>query len=150
MTRSAETTLTPLELQIMQVLWERGALTVAEVQAHLSGEPAYTTVQTMLNILLRKGKARRRPEGRAFRYEAAVSRERATGATLRDLVRRMFGGDPEALLLAMVDTRQITPEELSRIAARISEAPREAAEATKCKPLRRPNPNASTRKGGDL
>ena len=128
MPRPPQTTLTPLELQIMQVLWERGPSTVTEVQARLAGEPAYTSVQTMLNVLLRKGKARREAEGRAYRYRAAVSRERAAGSTLRDLVRRMFGGDPEALLLAMVDTRQITREELTRVAARLAESGEEAEE----------------------
>jgi predicted transcriptional regulator len=115
-------TLTPLELEIMQVLWGVGPSTVSEVQPRLKAELAYTTVQTMLNVLLRKGKVARVQEGRAFRYRPAVSRERATGSALRDLVRRMFGGSSEALLLAMVDTRQITAEELTRVAERLSAA----------------------------
>jgi BlaI family transcriptional regulator, penicillinase repressor len=115
-------TLTPLELEIMQVLWEVGPSTVSEVQPRLKAELAYTTVQTMLNVLLRKGKVARVQEGRAFRYRPAVSRERATGNALSDLVRRMFGGSSEALLMAMVDTRQITAEELARVAERLSSA----------------------------
>ena len=113
-------TLTPLELEIMQVLWKTGPCTVAEVQPKLKAELAYTTVQTMLNVLLRKSKVNRVQEGRAFRYRAAVSRERATGGALSDLVKRMFGGSTEALLMAMVDTRQITAEELARIAERLA------------------------------
>lgn len=115
-------TLTPLELEIMQVLWHAGPCTVAEVQPKLQGELAYTTVQTMLNVLLRKKKVKRVQEGRAFRYQATVSRERATGSALNDLVKRMFGGSSEALLMAMVDTRQISAEELSRIAQRLAAA----------------------------
>ncbi len=107
--------LTPLELRIMQVLWSRGPSTVAEVQAALPEEPAYTTVQTMLAILLRKGKAAREAEGRAYRYRATVSEAGAADSVLRDLVRRMFGGDPEALLLTLVDSRQVTPETLRRL-----------------------------------
>ena len=113
-------TLTPLELEIMQVLWEQGASTVAEVQPKLKGDLAYTTVQTMLNVLLKKDKVTRAPEGRAFRYSAAVSRNRATGGALKDMVKRMFGGSPEALLMALVDTRQISAEELTRIAERLN------------------------------
>ncbi len=114
--------LTPLELEIMQVLWQAEAgCTVAEVQPKLRAELAYTTVQTMLNVLLRKQKVTREQEGRAFRYRAAVSRERASGGALQDLVRRMFGGSPEAMLMAMVDTRQITVEELERVAKRLSD-----------------------------
>lgn len=113
-------TLTPLELEIMQVLWEQGASTVAEVQPKLKGELAYTTVQTMLTVLLKKDKVTREPEGRAYRYRAAVSKDRATGGALKDMVRRMFGGSPEALLMALVDTRQISAEQLTRIAEKLN------------------------------
>ena len=115
-------TLTPLELEIMQVLWEVGPCTVAEVQPKLKGELAYTTVQTMLNVLLRKHKVKRVQEGRAYRYRPAVSRERASGNALSDLVKRMFGGSSEALLMAMVDTRQISAEELARVAQKLAAA----------------------------
>ena len=115
-------TLTPLELEIMQVLWEVGPCTVAEVQPKLKAELAYTTVQTMLNVLLRKHKVKRVQEGRAYRYRPAVSRERASGNALSDLVKRMFGGSSEALLMAMVDTRQISAEELARVAQKLAAA----------------------------
>jgi predicted transcriptional regulator len=122
--------LTPLELEIMQVLWSYPSgtgCTVSDVQPKLRAGLAYTTVQTMLNVLLRKGKVVREQDGRAFRYKPAVSRERASGGALQDLVRRMFGGSPEAMLMAMVDSRQITAEELERAAKRLAEAEREQA-----------------------
>ena len=106
--------LTPLELQIMQVLWDAGPGPVSVVQERLGGDLAYTTVQTMLNVLLRKKKVRRTQVGRAFTYEAAVTRDRASGAALKDLVSRMFGGSGEALLMALIDTNQITPEQVAR------------------------------------
>jgi BlaI family penicillinase repressor len=126
--RKSNQTLTPLELQIMQVLWDAGPCTVSEVQSKLRAELAYTTVQTMLNVLLRKSKVKRVQEGRAFRYQPAVSRERAEGSALHDLVKRMFGGSTEALLMAMVDSRQISSEELERVAQRLASAEREAVE----------------------
>src|SRR5271154_101307 len=121
-------TLTPLELEIMQVLWDVGPCTVAEVQPKLKADLAYTTVQTMLNVLLRKNKVKRVQEGRAYRYRPAVSRERASGSALSDLVKRMFGGSSEALLMAMVDTQQISAEELARVAQRLAEAEKHAPE----------------------
>jgi BlaI family transcriptional regulator, penicillinase repressor len=128
--RSAkQQTLTPLELEIMQVLWQSGPCTVAEVQPKLKAELAYTTVQTMLNVLLRKKKVKRVQEGRAYRYRPVVSRERASSSALSDLVQRMFGGSSEALLIAMVDTRQISAEELARVAERLAAAERRAPEA---------------------
>ena len=108
--------LTPLELRIMQALWDEGPGTVSAVQARLGGGLAYTTVQTMLNVLLRKKKVRRTAAGRAFKYAAVVSRERAMGAAVKDLVSRMFGGSGEALVMALLDARQITPEALERAA----------------------------------
>jgi predicted transcriptional regulator len=118
----AKQTLTPLELEIMQVLWENGASTVTEVIPKLKAVLAYTTVQTMLMVLLRKGKVKRTQEGRAFRYRPMVSRERASGNAVEDLVRRMFGGSAEALLMAMVDTRQISAKELERLARKVAAA----------------------------
>ena len=118
--------LTPLELQIMQVLWDGGPGTVAAVQERLGSDLAYTTVQTMLNVLLRKKKVRRTQQGRAFAYQAAVSRQGATGAAVKDLVSRMFGGSGEALLMALIDAEQITPEELARAAKLVSRDEEEA------------------------
>ena len=129
MQSAKQQTLTPLELEIMQVLWQSGACTVAEVQPKLKAELAYTTVQTMLNVLLRKKKVKRVQEGRAYRYRPVVSRERASSSALSDLVQRMFGGSSEALLMAMVDTRQISAEELARVAERLAAAERRAPEA---------------------
>jgi predicted transcriptional regulator len=114
--------LTPLELQIMQVLWAAGPSPVSAVQDRLGSDLAYTTVQTMLNVLLRKKKVRRTQVGRAFTYEAAVSREGAIGAAVKDLVSRMFGGSGEAMLMALIDTQQITPEQIAR-ASRLVNGP---------------------------
>jgi predicted transcriptional regulator len=105
---------TPLELQIMHILWDKDAATVSEVQERLASDLAYTTVQTMLNVLLRKKRVRRELAGRAFVYRPAVSQEKAMGTALDDLVARMFGGSGEALLMALIDTRKVTPEALAR------------------------------------
>jgi predicted transcriptional regulator len=118
----ARDTLTPLELQIMQVLWDGGPATVAEAQERLGGKLAYTTVQTMLGVLLRKKKVRRAQAGRAFVYRPLISREGARAGALSDLVGRMFGGSAEALLMSLVDARQITAEEIARAAALLGRA----------------------------
>lgn len=123
-------TLTPLELEIMQVLWQNGPSTVTEVVPKLKADLAYTTVQTMLMVLLRKGKVKRSQEGRAFRYRPAVSRERASGNAVEDLVRRMFGGSAEALLMAMLDTRQISAHDLERLAKKVAAAEPQEGESS--------------------
>ena len=107
--------LTPVELEIMQVLWELGAAPVQAVQERLGGGVAYTTVQTMLNVLVRKGKVKRTLVDRAYRYRPAITREKALGATLRDVVQRIFGGSAEALVMSLVESGQLTPETLRRL-----------------------------------
>jgi BlaI family transcriptional regulator, penicillinase repressor len=115
--------LTPLELEIMKVLWEGGPCSVQDVQQRVQRRRAlaYTTVQTMLNILVRKGRAKRTLVERAYRYRPAITREKALGNTLRDIVQRMFGGSAEALVLSLLDTRQLTPETLERIRKMLAE-----------------------------
>jgi BlaI family penicillinase repressor len=119
-----EKPLTPLELEIMHILWDAGPATVSEVQPKLKSDLAYTTVMTMLNVLLRKGKVKRVQDGRAFRYRPAVTRRRATGSAVEDLVKRMFGGSTEALLLSLVDARRISSKDLDRLSQEVAAAER--------------------------
>ena len=87
--------------------------------------------QKTIEKLLRKSKVTREQEGRAFRYRALVSKDRATGGALKDMVKRMFGGSPEALLMALVDSRQISADELNRIAQRLNDAGKAAKKEEK-------------------
>ena len=121
--------LTPLELEIMKVLWDTGPATVQTVQEGLAGEPrlAYTTVQTMLNVLHRKGKVKRALKSRAYEYEPVLSREKATSAAVRDIINRLFGGSAESLVMSLVESRHLTREKLARLSKLVenSQAPRE-------------------------
>ena len=117
-----EKPLTPLELEIMHILWDVGPSTVAEVPPRLKADLAYTTVMTMLNVLLRKGKVKRTQDGRAFRYRPAVTRRRAVGSAVEDLIQRVFGGSTEALLLSLVDSRSIGSEDLERLSQAVAQA----------------------------
>jgi len=107
--------LTKLELQLMQVIWKRGASNVNEVQEGLEQELAYTTVQTMLNILERKGKLKRTLQGRAYVYSAVVSEAKASSHAVRDLVDRMFGGSTEELVMSLIKSRQIDAKKIAKL-----------------------------------
>lgn len=113
--------LTALELRIMRVIWSRGASTVGEVQSELKPPLAYTTVQTMLNILQRKGRLKRELRGRAYIYSARVSETRAVGQGLRDLIDRMFGGSSEELVMSLLKSRQIDAARLAELTRRFHE-----------------------------
>lgn len=118
--RTQKDGLTKLELKIMQVIWKRGSSTVAEVQEEMEPALAYTTVQTVLNILERKGKLKRELEGRAFVYSARVSEEKAVGQSLRDMIDRMFGGSSEELVMSLLKSRQIDAKKLAKLTERFS------------------------------
>jgi predicted transcriptional regulator len=107
--------LTKLELQIMQVIWRLGVGNVSAVQEGLERQLAYTTVQTMLNILQKKGKLRRRLRGRSYEYSATVTEAKVSGHALRDLVDRMFGGSSEELVMSLIKSKQIDAEQIARL-----------------------------------
>ena len=112
--------LTRLELKIMQVIWKSGSSTVGAVQAELQPPLAYTTVQTVLNILERKGKLYRELDGRAYVYSAKVSEEKALGQSLGDLIDRMFGGSSEELVMSLLKSRQIDAKRLAKLTEKFS------------------------------
>ena len=115
MARTKSDNLTPLELEIMHVLWAEGPANVQTVQQHLARELAYTTVQTMLNILHRKGKVKRTLKDRAYLYKPVVSRSQVVGQHMSDIVDRLFGGSAESLVMSLVETKHLTPKKLARL-----------------------------------
>jgi predicted transcriptional regulator len=114
--------LTPLELLIMQVLWREGPSNVLSVQKNLPSDSnlAYTTVQTMLNVLQRKGRVRRKLKGRAYEYRPVASKEKVLGQAVRDLVERMFGGSSEELVMSLIKSRQVDPERIADLSRKIA------------------------------
>ena len=116
--------LTPLELRIMQVLWDKGPGTVQEVLHHLGSDHAHTTIHTMLNVLVRKGRVKRDKEGRAHRYRPAVARSVVVRQGLRDVVDRLFGGSPAKLMMNLMEQSELTPEEVAELRRRLQEVSR--------------------------
>jgi predicted transcriptional regulator len=115
MPRRKSEQMTPLELEIMQVLWESGPATVQHVQRQLKRELAYTTVQTMLTVLHRKGRVKRTLKDKAHVYRPAVSQKKFTGHAVRELIDRLFGGSAEGLVLNLLQEKHLTPEKLAAL-----------------------------------
>src|SRR6266478_6349162 len=122
MPRTKSENLTPLELEIMHVLWAEGPANVQAVQQHLPRELAYTTVETMLNILHRKGKVKRTLKDRAYIYKPVVSRSQVLGQHVSDIVERLFAGSAESLVMSLVETKHLTPKKLARLQKLLEES----------------------------
>src|ERR1700733_10650383 len=115
--------LTPLERRIMRVLWDGGAGNVQKVLQGLTGEPqlAYTTVQTTLNVLQRKGKVKRKLVGRAYEYFATVSQEDADSHAIKDVLQKVFRGSVDDLLLSLVRSKNLDERKLEKRKAKLKE-----------------------------
>lgn len=113
--------LTPLERRIMRVLWDEGPGNVQKVVQGLTGEPqlAYTTVQTTLNVLQRKGKVKRKLIGRAFEYSAVVSQEAADSHAIKDVLQKVFRGSVDDLLLTLVRSKHLDARKLAELQAKL-------------------------------
>ena len=115
MARPNSKILTEREAQIMEILWEKGNTTAVEVRESLPGKLHDSSVRTLLRILESKGYVKHTVEGKTYVYRPAVSRVRAQQKALTDLVKRFFGGSPDALVLRLLDDEQITPEQLEEL-----------------------------------
>jgi len=125
MSKAKDHSLTPTELEIMSVLWVTGPANVQTIQQQLPRELAYTTVQTMLNILHRKGKVRRTLKDRAYFYKAVVSRQQVISHTVGGLIDQLFGGSAESLVMSLLETKHLTPQKLAKLNAAIKAAAKE-------------------------
>jgi predicted transcriptional regulator len=107
--------LTDREVDLMNVLWQHGPSTVAEIHQRLQDNLAYTTVLSLMRTLESKGLVRRIKEGRAHRYSPALDRDRARGVAVKTLAGRFFRGSRELLLLHLVSPERLTPKALEQL-----------------------------------
>jgi predicted transcriptional regulator len=121
--RKKSSNLTDAELRLMEVVWEKGKATVAEVVEGLPNHVplAYSTVLTTMRIMENKGYLRHTKHGRSFVYHPLVKREQACENALTHLLRRFFEGSPELLMLNLVKRGEIGARELARLRKRIEE-----------------------------
>lgn len=114
MGRPAAKELTERELEVMHVFWERGESTVADVRevlASRSMDRAYTTIATLVRILLEKGFLVQTNEERPFSYRPDRSYEEVSRKLLGELIDRVFRGSREALLVRLMEQKTLTATE---------------------------------------
>jgi BlaI family transcriptional regulator, penicillinase repressor len=122
--------LSEAQIEIMNVVWDHGEVTVAEVwKALASRRPvARNTVLTMMERLQERGWLHCESSDRAFRYRAAAPREAVQGMMVRRLLDSAFNGSAEGLVMALLDGRGLTDDEAKRIRDLIGRAERRRAE----------------------
>ena len=109
--------LTRQELQIMKVVWERGAATVKEVCDAMSQRKvtAYTTILTLMGILEEKGALVHTRSGRAYVYKPLLSRQQATRNQVHDVLTRFFDGSPEKFIENVIENEVKEPQQLGSV-----------------------------------
>jgi len=118
MGRPKASELTERELEIMHVFWEGGERTIADVQKQLEQtgrELAYTTVATLVRILLEKSFIEQTTSKRPHAFKAVRSHEEVSGSLLRDLMQKVFGGSAEALVMRLMEDETLSKSERKRL-----------------------------------
>jgi BlaI family penicillinase repressor len=122
---------TDRELEILKVLWVRGKASVREVQEDLNQQSAvavaYSTVQTLLNIMEeKKGLVRHVVEGRTFIYQPKKSSDRTVRELTKRFVDRVFDGALDRVMVALLDSKPPTADEFEQMRAMIDEAQKQS------------------------
>ena len=118
------------ELEVLKILWNQGPSTVRQVLEVLNQRRRrhYTSVMSLMNVMTDKGQLSREPQGRAFLYRPEISRERASGQLLEDLLGRAFEGSAQALVARLLDRSRPSPAELAEIRRMIDQYTQEEEE----------------------
>ena len=117
------------ERQIMDLLFQRGRATAAEVQEGLPEAPSYSAVRALLRILEDKGHVRHEQDGPRYIFTPKLHRDKARRSAIRHMMETFFEGSPEQAVAALLGTEapRMAPVELERLAALIEQARKEDA-----------------------
>jgi predicted transcriptional regulator len=118
MARSPSVHPTELELVILKTMWLNSPRTVEDVRAALAGvgrDLAYSSVITVMNIMVRKQYLRRTKVGRSFEYEPLLEGRDVSRRLLDDLVNRVFDGSAKAVVLELLETSDVGDDELAEV-----------------------------------
>lgn len=121
---SALSGLSRRERQIMEILYQRGKASAAEVREAMEDAPSYSAVRAMLRILEEKGHLKHQEEGLKYVYAPTVARDKAKRSAVKHLLDTFFNGSPEQIMAALLDvsSTRLTREELDRMSAMIEKA----------------------------
>ncbi len=112
------------ERQILDILYQRGQATAADVQGALPEPPSYSAVRALLRILEDKGHVKHQQDGPRYVYLPTVGRDNAKRSAMRHILKTFFDGSAEQAISALLDenSSQLSPSELDRLARLIDSA----------------------------
>jgi BlaI family penicillinase repressor len=112
------------ERQILDILYQRGQGTAADVQSALPEAPSYSAVRALLRILEEKGHVRHHQDGPRYVYLPTVARDNAKRSAMRHMLHTFFDGSAEQAISALLDeaSAKFSPAELDRLARMIDTA----------------------------
>lgn len=113
------------ERQMMDIIYERGQATAADMVGRLQDPPSYSAVRAMLRILEAKGHLRHESQGQRYVFFPTVPREQASRSALRGLVRTFFDGSTTQAVAALLEQSRLSDADLARLAELIDEARKE-------------------------
>lgn len=115
MPRKPSQTFTDKELEIMQAIWDLGEATVKDIQEHLPDKQHYNSLLTIIRVLEKKGHLTHREEGRAHIYRAIEHQAKSRHKAIGHLLKQVFGGSATSLVLSLVETGELTREDIDDI-----------------------------------
>ena len=103
--------------ELMELIWDQGELGVQDATTLLNETRpvARNTVRTLMERMREKGWLKHRVDGRSYLYSATVPREESLGQRVMDIVDKACGGNPDKLMMALLDYRGVSDEEAKRI-----------------------------------
>jgi len=115
------------ERQIMDILYQQGRASAAEVRSAMADAPSYSAVRAMLRTLEEKGHVHHEMDGLKYVYLPSLGKEKAKRSAVKHLLRTFFGDSPEQIVAALLDVsaKKLTPEELNRMSDMIERAKKE-------------------------
>lgn len=114
------------EAEIMEVLWDFGPSTVAEVKDRVPDELAYTTVLTILRNLENKGFVSHDADGKAHRYSPLIARDAAQRSALQAMAEKFFKGSTAMLLTHLVADEKLSSDDVKRLRAALTKRGRKS------------------------
>ena len=105
------------EWTVMEVVWRNHPVTALEVVQQLAPHKQWQdqTIRTMLRRLIRKKALTYKAEGKVFYYEPAVTRAQCVRGESRSFLERVFGGEPQPLLLQLMQETKLSPDEIAEL-----------------------------------